>query len=226
MYFSRIRIVALAFTAGAFSLSTAHASNYTETFEGATASNAGYYSGTIPNTALEVLSGPVYITPAGGTHGNALDLTSGWYAANFDYVNTHVGSTMVRSIEAFDLLAGYTYSFSFDYSRQLFSAGNGPFATSITASLGSHSVTYDDVAGFYYGANWQTSSSTWTQQTTELGAHIVFTATGPDGYSGMLVDNISSVGLPPAAPVPEPSTWALLLGGLGAMILLSKRAHF
>jgi len=128
-------------------------------------------------------------------------------------------------VAAFDLLAGYTYTLSFDYSRQTFSAGNGPFDTSLIGSLGSHSVTYNDVAGFYYGFDWQSGGLTWTQAVTELGAHVTFTALAPGGYSGMLVDNISMVGVAPnvTAPVPEPETYALMLAGLTLMASVARR---
>ena len=173
-----------------------------------------YGPGLLPGTALagHDRSRAIGNDPTPG-RGNYLDLFSGWYSSNFSNV-TNLGSTTVVSVAAFDLLAGYTYTLSFDYSRQTFSAGNGPFDTSLIGSLGSHSVTYNDVAGFYYGFDWQ-RRLTWTQGTDELGAHVTFTAFGPGGYSGMAVDNISMVGLPPAVitPVPEPGTVALLAGG-------------
>jgi len=66
---------------------------------------------------------------------------------------------------------------------------------------------------------------TWTQATDELGARVTFTAFGPGGYSGMVVDNISMVGLPPAVttPVPEPGTSALLAGGLAMIGAIARR---
>jgi hypothetical protein len=131
----------------------------------------------------------------------------------------------VSSVASFDLRAGYTYTLSFDYSRQTFSAGNGPFDTSLIGSLGTHSVTYHDVAGFYYGFDWQRGGLTWTQAANDAGAHVSFTALAPGGYSGMLVDNISMVGLPPVVsqPVPEPETWALMLAGLTLSGWMARR---
>ena len=216
--------------AAAFAFASAHAADLPlETFSAATASNAAYSTGTIAGTALEVVSGYAWIAngDADPARGNYLDLASGWYAPNYN-PTTDVGSSTVRSLASFDLIAGYQYTLSFDYSRQTFSAGNGPFNTSLTASLGSYSVTYQDVAGFYYGFDWQTGGISWTQQTTELGARVMFSASGPAGYSGMNVDNISMIGLAPTAPVPtapvpEPGTWALMFGGLGLVATMARR---
>ena len=207
-------------------LAPAHAADFpTETFSAAPLSNASYGPGLLPGTALQVTTGVAAIgnDPTPG-RGNYLDLFSGWYSSNYDNV-TNQGSTTVVSVASFDLLAGYTYTLSFDYSRQTFSAGNGPFDTSLIGSLGSHSVTYADVAGFYYGFDWQSGGLTWTQAATELGVHVTFTALAPGGYSGMLVDNISMVGVAPnvTAPVPEPETYALMLAGLTAMATVARR---
>ena len=186
-----------------------------ETFEGATASNAAVPPGPIAGTGFELLAGTAWVAPSNvPAHGNVLDLASGWYASTMDYTAS-VGYTTVQTISTFDLLAGYTYTLGFDYSRQAFSAGNGPFDTSLIASLGGFSQTFHDVVGFFYGESWSTATLTWTQAVTQLGQRITFTASGPGGYSGMDIDNVAMAGLPPVlAPVPEPETWAMLLAGL------------
>lgn len=215
-------VTALAF-AGA--CAAARADYPTETFEGAQASNAAVPGGPIAGTGFEVVAGTVWVAPANTPpHGNVLDLASGWYASTWDAA-ANVGYSTVQTISTFDLLAGTTYTLSFDYSRQAFSAGNGPFETSLIASLGGFSQTFADVGGFYYGEDWQTATLTWTQGLAQLGQHIVFTASGPGGYSGMDIDNVAMAGLPPvvAAPVPEPETWAMLIAGLAMIGRLTRR---
>ena len=199
----------------------AQAVSLTETFESTTPDqyNIGVYGGPIAHTGLEVTTAYAVVRndPSGAPErGSFLELPTGFYSTNyFD----GVGTSAVRSIAAFDLLAGNQYSLSFDWSRRQGSSGNGPFPTSLTASLGSHSVSYDDVSGFYYLYDWKTATLNWTQASDELGAHVTFFASG-DGYSGMVIDNISLVGV---AAVPEPETYALMLAGLGVIVGVAQR---
>lgn len=213
----------LALLAGLLAQAPAHAVNYTETFDGATASNGAYGIGTIPGTGMALVEGNAWIVGAAAPHGNALDLGSGWYTPNFD-AQTNIGSSTAQSVASFDLLAGHTYTLTFDWSRQAWSAGNGPFPTALTASFGSHSVTYNDVAGFFYGEEWKAGLLSFTPAADELGVHVVFTAAGPGGYSGLLVDNVAMVGM---APVPEPQALWLMAAGLGLFGLgrLRRRAQ-
>lgn len=214
-----MKFIALVTLSAAATLAQA-ATLYTETFEGAAASNGAYGPGPIPGSGVEVVNGSVWIA-ADASHGNVLDLGSGWYTGNVDPV-TQIGSSTARSIATFDLQAGHTYTLSYDYSRQAWSAGNGPFDTALTVAFGSHSVTYHDVAGFFYGTDWQAGSLSFTAANDELGVHVAFTAFGPPGYSGMQVDNVSLIGL---APVPEPAPALLLAGGLAVLAAARRRAR-
>ena len=195
----------------------------TETFENTTPDqyNIGVYGGPIGHTGLEVITALAVVRydPSGAPeHGRFLELPTGWYSTNYDYA-TGVGTSAVQSIASFDLLAGEQYSFTFDWSRRQGASGNGPFPTSLTASLGSHSVSYEDVTGFYYAYDWKTVTLSWTQSADEFGQHINFFASG-DGYSGVVIDNISLIGVP---AVPEPSTYALMLAGLGVIGWTARR---
>ena len=112
------------FTALAFAgaCAAARADYPIETFEGAQASNAAVPAGPIAGTGFELVAGTAWVAPANTlSHGNILDLASGWYASTFN-AGANLGYTTVQTISTFDLLAGYTYSLSFDWSRQAFSA--------------------------------------------------------------------------------------------------------
>ena len=194
---------------------------YGENSEGITPSNGAYASGVIPGSGFEVVAGYAWAVQADATaaNGKALDLASGWYSPNFD--NTiNQGSSTVRSVQTFDLVAGWQYTLSFDYSRQGFSAGNGPFASTVTASVGGQSVSYSDVVGFFYGIDWKAGTLTWVQTADAVGVPLMFTAAGPAGYSGMNIDNIAFSGV---AVVPEPSAWLLLAAGLLVLPRLRRR---
>jgi len=195
----------------------ADAQAYGEDFEGITPSNGAYASGVIPGSGFEVVTGYVWAVGIDATpqHGKALDLASGWYSWNYD-ASADTGSSTVRSVQTFDLMAGYRYTLTFDYSRQGFSAGNGPFDSTITATVGGQSVSYSDVVGFFYGIAWKAGSLSWVQAVDQPGAQLMFTAAGPAGYSGMVIDNVTFGGV---AVVPEPGSWLLLLAGLGLVLL-------
>ena len=222
---SRLAVAAVALTAAA-----AHAETlYTETFEAAPLSNAHYDLGSVvTNTGLEVTAGPVAIFYT-QEKGQYLNLYSGAYAANYGQGGVQQGSSSVRSVTTFDLIAGHTYTLDYEYSRGFGTGGNGPFDTSLIVDFGGHTQTYNDVAGFYYGPDWQDGKLTFTQQTTLFGARVSFTAKGPCCYSSMAIDNVSLVGLAPVdppptpSPVPEPSTYALMLGGLAVVGRIARR---
>jgi hypothetical protein len=191
---------------------------YTETFEGVSPLNTGFY-GAIPNTALTTTHGYSRVLANDPTPGRGqyLDLPTAFYQC-FCADPT----VTVQSTGTFDLFAGYVYSLSFDWSRSPVLGGNGPFNVSLTASVGNQSVTYSDVAGFYYGFDWSTGLLTWTQGADELGAHIKLFASG-ELYSGMLVDNLTLVAVAPSGTVPEPATYLLMTSGLLGVALRTRR---
>ena len=125
---------------------------------------------------------------------NSLDI-NGWEAGSIS--------------QTFATVAGKTYTVSFDYSRN---AAGAPDPATATVSAGG--VTYkvsapnDGSLGSEYNFIWKPVTFTFvgTGSPTTLTA----TATVP-GNGGVFFDNFQVNG--PA--VPEPATWALMIGGFG-----------
>jgi hypothetical protein len=190
------------------------ASLYTEDFSGIT---LGPLAPTLPGSDFHLLDGNAQGRDDAPPQDRYLWLGAGWYAEAYDPL-THVGDTVVQSAASFDLLAGQTYTLSFDWSRGLAGGGNGPFWLTLSAQVGSHAVTYADVTGFYFPTDWQPGELRWTQATDEAGVHLRFTATGL-AYSAAAIDNIRF----DVSPVPEPGSWALMAAGLAAVGSIVRR---
>lgn len=200
----------------------------TETFENvpSTGIRVGF-TGDVPGTDLTVSQGigEVIRDQVGANRGNYYWMRLGYYAPTWDQAG--YGTSTIRARRTFDLFAGTTYILRFDWTRQGFSNGNGPFPFSVTANLGSASMTLQDNAGFFLGENWQTATLTFTPTVTELGAILSFAGIG-QAYSGVYLDNISMVGLDAPTPpvpgvVPEPSSWLLMLSGGAAVLAAARR---
>lgn len=185
------------------------------------------FTGDVIGTDLTVAQGigEVINDNVGANRGNYYWMRLGYYAPTWDQAG--YGTSTLRARSTFDLFAGTTYILRFDWSRQGFSAGNGPFPFTLTANLGSASLVLQDNAGFFFGENWQTATLSFTPTVSELGAIIAFSGIG-QAYSGVFLDNISMVAVdapPPPLPnvVPEPSSWLLMLSGGVALLLVSRR---
>jgi choice-of-anchor C domain-containing protein len=109
--------------------------------------------------------------------------------------------------QSFSYAANTTYTLSFDLSRN----PNGSYTAL--------SVDVNGIHNEYIGtslANTQTFSFT-TGQTA--GAQLLrFSSINGDGYSGAVLDNVTLT-----AAVPEPASYAMLLGGLGLMGFMARR---
>lgn len=128
---------------------------------------------------------------------------------NYVELDTTKNSSMSQS---FSTMLGQAYVLSFAYSprENVFSASNGIEVFWNGASLG----TFTD--------NGSNSGNTWQVQTLNvLGTGplttLKFSAVGTnDSYGGSL-DNVS------VTAVPEPETYAMMLAGLCAMVLVARR---
>jgi hypothetical protein len=210
-----LRTAALCASVGLLTAAQA-ATVFTDDFSGI---GAGPLPASMPGSGFELVDGYAQGRDDAAPQGRYLWLAAGWYAESYDQ-QTNIGDSKVASTLSFDLLAGHSYTLAFDWSRGPAGGGNGPFAMSLTAEVGSQSVSYNDVTGFYYGTEWRPGLLTWTQASDEPGVQLRFIGSG-FAYAAAAVDNIVfSV----QSPVPEPATWALWLASLvGGCALRSRR---
>ncbi len=193
-------LLACASTAG-----TQAATLLSENFSAAT---GGLYTGAIGGTLFSVTMGSIDIVglPSGSPFscvhnpgGNCLDLVG----------NTGTGA--IASVPTFNLLAGMTYTISFGALLQGFAPGD-PTTTSYRVSLGSFD---SNLAVNSAGAN---VSLNFTALANETAVRLRFeTLAAPNSVHGAVLDNIV------LSAVPEPGTWALMLAGIGSVLLLVRR---
>lgn len=142
-----------------------------------------------------VLNGS-FFTCVDNPAGNCLDLVG------------ESGGGAIQSIPSFNLLAGQTYELTFGEVLQGYAAGS-PATTQVRIALGS--LSQDET---FDGGVITHPTLSFTPLVNETSAALSFTTlTAPDSVHGAVLDDIvlSTVG------VPEPSAWALLLLGVGAV---------
>lgn len=140
-------------------------------------------------------------------HGSVFASDSQWYAA-----------ALSQSING--LTIGGTYTLTFDYSlAQQFitreANANNYWAVTLGDQTQNTSLLSIEGGGF---SGWKTSTMTFTATSgTELLSFLA-SATGAGAPPFLLLDNVSLT-----AAVPEPSTWAMMLGGVGLMGFMARR---
>ncbi len=119
-----------------------------------------------------------------------------------------VGQGGIGSIsQVISTVAGQVYTLSFWYSHNLF-AGLGSASASVSVDGLSDSVTHS--TGSNANLGWQLYSKNFTA--TGSSATLNFTNTAGAGNEGVFLDAVSI-----SAAVPEPSTWAMMFLGFGAI---------
>lgn len=141
--------------------------------------------------------------------GTSVDVINGAYGAvagnSIDLLGTPGPGSLSQS---FNTIAGHNYLVSFALSAN----GGGGDSKSMTVSVGNN-------ASFNYLGEvnkFTNQSFLYTANYSGLTA-LTFTSAA-SGYSGAVIDNVSVM-----AAVPEPSTYAMMLGGLGLVGFMSRR---
>jgi hypothetical protein len=154
-------------------------------------------------------------THSAGAHGSCYikqntDLWGAAYSGKQLFYLNDFGTAGTTVQQGISLTAGTTYQLSFEVSGLKDRANAG----SMQVQLGSFSAAI--AAGPSAGA-WHAYAYQYTPQASGL-AQLKFTSiSGP-----VNIDAVSLVALP---PVPEPTTWALMLSGLLALGALRRRRH-
>ncbi len=131
------------------------------------------------------------------------------------------GNGSLTTLTAYDLAPG-TVTMQFDLAGDQ----RGRSGNSVTASLVSvfGEVLFSETFALASDADFTTFTRTVTLGSATQ-ARLGFLSSGPADSMGMLLDNVvlSAGGDVIAAPVPEPSTWALFAGGLLAVGSILRR---
>ncbi len=109
--------------------------------------------------------------------------------------------------QMFNYAANTTYTLSFDLSRN----PNGSYTALAVDVFNIHNV-YVSTGGV------TTQSFSFTTGNTAGQQLLTFSSVGGDNYSGAVLDNVALT-----AAVPEPETYAMMLGGLGLLGFMARR---
>ncbi len=134
-----------------------------------------------------------------------------FFPGNGKYIDLD-GSTynaaVMQTLASFNLLAGSTYTLSFDLGGSARPDGDN----SVTVSLGDFSETFTLASDAPL-----TSYSRQISMASNMTSHLIFDHAGTDNM-GLILDNVAL-----SAPVPEPETWAMLVAGLALLGFNARR---
>jgi len=109
-------------------------------------------------------------------------------------------------------------------ARLLGGRGNNTVTASLTSIFGD--VLFSEVFSLSADTSFTTIVRSFDLADAAT-ARLSFLSGGPADALGLLLDNVvlSAGGTSTIPAVPEPSTWALLCGGLGVLAAISRRRH-
>jgi hypothetical protein len=140
-----------------------------------------------------------------------------FYPGNGNYIDMNGSgvSGQMHTIDAFNFLAGKTYTLSFNYGNNKNSEDNGSIESLAFGVLGFPGVTINHVGAI---ASYLIGSVTFTPS-TNFSSSIYFNASGTNeaDFGGLILDNVS------LSVVPVPAALPLLAGGLGILGFASRR---
>ncbi len=141
-----------------------------------------------------------------------------FYPGNGNYIDMN-GSTQqsggIHTANAFNFLAGKTYTVTFNYGNNSNSANNGSTETLVASVLGFPGITINQVGSI---ANFITTSFSFTAL-ADFSSALYFAGSGTnDGDNGgIILDNVS------LSTVPVPAALPLLAAGLGVLGFAGRR---
>jgi len=133
------------------------------------------------------------------------------------------GNGSLTTKTAYDLSAG-AVTIQFDLAGDQRGRGNNTVTASLTSIFGD--VLFSEVFSLSADASFTTIVRSFDLADAAT-ARLSFLSGGPADALGLLLDNVvlSAGGTSTIPAVPEPSTWALLCGGLGVLAAISRRRH-
>jgi hypothetical protein len=194
--------------------------------------NGGFESPALPtNTASVTGAGtawtPSVLTSAISTFQDSTATSNG--VGNSPYGTQFLelsSGTSVSQINILGFVQGDTYVLGADFANTD-STANSNFTMAISGAAGSTSQTFAAPAGGSYGTSTIPFYSGVIVFTASASGAATITLSDPLGGGDLAVDNVALYGLPPGMTItnatPEPSTWALLFGGLSVLAFWQLR---
>lgn len=195
-----------------------------ENLNGGVPSNGAYANGTqIGGTIITPNYGSTYIINKSAGD-NFMALSAGQY-------QTVTHGSKARLTPMYNLLAGYTYTISFD--QAVSNLGSGPAAGKweMFVNLGLGSMSFFGTGDMAWTA--RSFTYTPTQDVTNAVMNFIYSdaadaAPGSLGYNAAFIDNIlvtakAGTTTPPSTTVPEPATNALLASGLAVIAVIARK---